>query len=272
MKCQIHGLADVVYDALNSADDELIRGLQSFSVSLWSWTIAGAAIMSYVVRRTVEERKKKIERRREVEEKNIQLDPEERIRLYDDRIWISFQELRHSHKNINTVKVIIKGLEVRPSPFIEVSDENPPGYEHDPRGVFVSLTPVWNLMLERLERNEKETNIFSESIGKLLTLSILRDMKYACCGVRSYKPIALLASKVPDDKTEITMDEIHEIYDGIKLPRGTFYQMMSYDGQKDPGIRLIKANTGKGILLTRHAIRAYSLIRQRGLQILRGVR
>lgn len=269
IKYQIQGISDVIYDALQSADDELIRGLQAFSVSLWSWTITGAAILSYVVRRTVEERREKRQRRKQVEEKNTQLDPDEQRDLYDDRIWLPFDELRHSHKNIHTVKIIIKGLEEMSPPFLEVVDRNPEGYEYNPRGVYLSLTPVWNLMLERLERNKRETEVFSEAVGKLLTLSVLREMRYACCGVRSFKPVALIANRVPDDKTYITMDEINDIYDSIGLPRGTFYQMMSYDGQKDPGIRLIKANTEKGILLTRHAIRAYTLIRQRGIQLLR---
>lgn len=263
----ILALADVAYDALEKDDVEILQGLQAHAISLWTWTITGSALLSYLIRRTVEERIKKKEQRKKWELEKYPVSKEEKEELYNDKIWLKFSDLRDATTNISTVVIFIKGWEARK--FIDVIDKNPEGYEEDPRGVYISLASIWNKVLSRLERNKKETQAFSEATGKLLTLPILKDAGYSFAGVRTYKPMALLASRVKDDETPITIDAVKDIFDECGLPIGKFYQMESYDNQRDPSIRFIKKNTGKEIYLQRHVIRARKLIHQRALEIAR---
>jgi hypothetical protein len=263
----ISAIPEIVYDSLKNNDVDILRGLQGFGISLWSWTIAGCEVLSFLIRRTVEEKVKRKEERKKWEKELYPIEKEKREELYSNKVGISFNEFQHATKNIHTATLFIKGLQEMG--FAEVVDKNPEGYENDPRGVFVLLTPVWDKTLETLETDKKEAVIFSESIGKLLTFGVLKEMEYLCIGLASYKPLARLVSQVKDDDTPISREVVEKIYEECGQPKGKFYQMLAYDAQRDPSIRFIKKDTGKESYLNYNVIRAYALIHQRALEISR---
>ena len=107
----MRGISDVVNSALKKDDIFTLRGTQSFAVILWSWTYAGSALLSYMIRRAIEERVKKRAERKRWQKEKYSITPEEKKELYDDRVWLEFNELRYAVRRLSTAVKFLKGLE-----------------------------------------------------------------------------------------------------------------------------------------------------------------
>lgn len=264
---QMRGISDIVYNALKKDDMETLRGVQAFAVTLWSWVHSGPALISYLLKRTIEERVNKKLKREKFEIGELPLTAETKKELYDNRIWLDFDELRYAVKSLKTAVKFVKGLEGMG--FVETWDTNPEEYKDHPGGIKISLTPIWDGVIDRLERDRNETVVFSEDIGRILALSILAELKaenaVRFCGQTSFLPMIRLARKGNNDTTPISIRDAEEIF-GSKMK---YARMRAIDNRRDPSIRAVKYDNGKELFLTNNFIRTASLIRRRGIQLTR---
>ncbi|MBU4501308.1 MAG: hypothetical protein KKA79_01855 [Nanoarchaeota archaeon] len=268
-RCEIRGIADLIYDALKNNDVDLLRGLQSFATSLWTWTHGGSTTLSYLIRRTVEERQKKREERARWEKEKYQITPEEQRKLFSDKIGFSLEILREDMRNLSTTMSFINGFEKLG--FVEIIDENPPEYKNDPRGVMVYLTPVWDTALDTLYYKKEETEVFSGAIGRLLALSIWAEEGRRAIGLNRFKIAATLCGIAENNNGKIPAERFSEIFVMHHEPKGKAYEMISYDNQKVRNIRFVKSNDGKKIVIKKESLLAYKRIHERGLELMRAM-
>ena len=176
----------------------------------------------------------------------------------------------YDERRFSTVTTFLDGFEGLG--LTEREDRNPAGYEGHPKGVMISLTPIWGLQLERLELKKEETEVFSESIGRLAGLSVLAIKKHRAFGLKSFKILMAICNKAANNDNKITVQECKETYENLGEPLGKMYQMFSYDNQKVPAIRFIKSNDGRIIEIVEEAMLAYRRIHDRTLRFIRSLR
>lgn len=239
-RIQLQVIDEEIYDALKKDDIQRLKGIQSFASSLWNWTNVGVVILSYLMRRTIEKRKEKAKEE------------------------FSLAEIIDMTKNLNTTEFFLEGFEK--SGYIKMVDNNPKGYKGEKDGIKISLTPIWKTSLRRLESKGKETEVFSQSIGALLSLSVLAKQEGKPCGVRlftAFSNMCDLAGNNMNDKNKVSLDDCKALFAKEGRTIGRFYQALSEDNQKVDALRFISKNDGKNIVVSTNAINFHRRISKR---------
>jgi len=234
---QLEIIDSEIYNALKKDDIERLKGIQSLASSLWTWTHGGTALLSFIIRGTVEKRKEK------------------------EEIIFSLDEINKIMKRMSTTKELLFGF--ADSGYIKIIDKNPEGYEGYPKEVWVSLTPIWDNMLRRLYKNKKEKEVFTHNIGSLLTLSILSKQEGRPCGLRLWKALASMCDEADNNNREVSLDTCKVIFSKEGRTGAKYYQLLAFDNQRVKDIRFIEKNDGEKITITENALNAYRIIRQR---------
>ena len=172
-------ICDVIYEAMQDGDYEILRGLQSFDLSPWIGLRGVQAIIAVIVDLSIASNPFKYG----LEERNGERDKE--LGIYDHikkrfdiekEGKITYLRLRHalgslSKKRWRLLKLAEIGL-------IEIE---PPGGITDES--IISLTKLWNPFIEMIIKDEIEIKVFVSSLGKMIALGIEEK------GIRFLKPI-----------------------------------------------------------------------------------
>ena len=272
-RIRMEHVGDAIRDALKNNDVPILHGLQSLATGspLWTWTHGGAAIFSYLIRRTVEERQKKKDERVRWEKEKYPIESAEKEELYSDKVWFPLDRiLGDAGRRFTTIITFLNGFEGMG--LIEKENRNPPGYEDDVRGMMIALTNIWDLQLERLERKGEETEVFSEAIGRLAALSVLAIQGSRFAGLKPFKILSNICDVAAKNNRKIKIQECREIFERNKEPVARMYQMFSYDNQKVPGIRFVEKYDAREILIKEEAILANNRVNERAQRFIRRIR
>jgi hypothetical protein len=249
---------------------DLLRGLQSFATSLWTWTHGGSTTLSYLIRRTIEERQKKKKERIKWEKEKYPITSEDKKKLFSDRVGFSLDELRVALRNLSTTMNFINGFEKLG--FVETVNENPTEYKNDPRGIMVYLTSIWDTTLETLYYKKEETEVFSGAIGRLLALSVWAEEGRRAIGLNRFMVAATICGIASKNNGKISAEKFVDEFIQHHEPKGKAYEMLSYNNMKVKHIRFVKSNDGKTITIKEDALLAYERIYKRGLELMRSLR
>lgn len=258
-------LLELIKDAMRNNDFDLIRGIQSFDVSVWTGLQGVENIISTLLSLTVD---MSVNARREAAELRRRLrENEERYRIlgtYDaimrriERLegrWIYMPILRASCRGL---KNLLRNLIIlRDHEFIEIDGE-------DFETANVRLSPsLWSRIIEEVSSRGYETHVFGSAIGKMIALGIEGR------GFRQLKPIFLALQAAEQNNGEVSTEELRRKYQVVNLPYRHLANMIKRDNKKHADIRLLAYYDDRRAVFMPHTIRAYREWRTRALSIIR---
>ena len=236
----VHALPLAIHRALENNDQELLRGLQAFEVTIWTRVRACESFLATLIGKVFEQ----------LDLQNPKLDAA-------SKIGIRMNILVKACGDLGLFQAFTEHL--LDHDFIAITkDENT-------RNDYVVLTPIWNPILVDMKRTGREVYTFSSSIGKLLGLGFLKQ------GLASFRPLLLMAKKAIDAGGELTMTEARHAWLDAGGQERKFYEFLRRDNRKAEEIRMVALNDGKRIIISRHVLRAYPLLNRLAQQLYRRV-
>ena len=234
----VEALPYAIRRALEENDQELLRGLQAFEITIWTKVRGCESFLVTLIGKVFER----------LDFENPQLDTASKIGIRMNILVNACGDLGLFQKF--TIHLLEHG-------FIEI--RNDPSTGND----YVLLTPIWNPTLEDMKRTGREVYTFSSSIGKLLGMGFLKQ------GLASFRPLLLMTVRAIDNGGEISMDEARRAYLDAGGQERKFYEFLRRDNRKAEEIRLVALNDGKRIMISRHVLRAYPLLNRLAQQLYR---
>jgi len=234
----IAALPHAVYRALENNDEDLLRGLQAYEISIWTGIRGCESYLVTLIGKVFE--------RLNFDNPNLDLASNIRIPAY---------EMLRACGDLRTFELFSRGLQNLG--FVETRS--------DPTGDFTHLTPISNTVLENMKRTGIESYSFASSLGKLLGLGIIRK------GLASFRPLLLMSARALNNDGELPLDQALRAYLDAGGQERKFYEMLRRDSRKAEEIRLIAINDGDRVILHRHVLRAYELLREIALDLYRTI-
>jgi hypothetical protein len=251
-------LLDLIKDAMRNNDFDLVRGIQSFDVSVWTGLHGVEEIISTLLALTIymmggmkkeaEELRRKL---RENEDHYKKLGTYDALKKRLERLegrWIYLPTLKASCRGL---KNLLRQLIIlRDMGFIEIEGTD---FEH----ANIRLSPLWDRVIEEIANRGYETHVFGSAIGRMIALGIEGK------GFRQLKPIFMALNTAEKNNNEISMDELRKKYQLANLPYRHLAGMIKRDNKKHADIRLFAYYNDKRAVFMPHAIRAYVMWRER---------
>lgn len=271
----------VFIEALKNRDMETIRGLQAYNVSQWIPKAGGSNTLAYILRKTIEKRREKRAMQERYQRHPWEISDAERRELFSNEVWITREEFVKDMGNFRSAIRFLTNLENQVGQLVKLFEKrniNPiiDGEQlNDRRGHQFRLSDIWNPLLERMERSGKEAEAYSYHIGAILTSSTLAALKLNkeafSSGVRSFKPLLLIASKVKDDQTPLPYSEVVSTYEQCGMHEADLIVHEAFDAQKSPDTRYWKKIDRKNneCFVSLVAINVRPLLNQMAQHILR---
>lgn len=241
-------ICNVICQAMEDNNYEILRGLQSFDLSPWMGLRGIELMVTVIVDLSIASNPFRFG----LDENSDELGLYDKIRKrfhLEKEGKISYGVLRYalgglSDKITRLNKLAQKGLiEIGPTTSI-TSDQS-----------LISLTKLWNPFLETVIRDEVEMKFFISSLGKMVALGVEEK------GIRFFKPIIRALNSAENNNSEISMDDFLNYYIETGLPYYYFPISIRTDEKKSESIRLIAFKDNKRILFNEHSIKALQVWR-----------
>lgn len=253
---QLLEMGGVISEAIKNYDIALLRGLQCMDMSIWANIRGGESVVNTFMITTCDE----------LDTTNPSKDKASKI-----DIPLSKQENK-AWRGLSNEVIINTLLVLEDLGLIRINS----GKKADSYGKQISviysakLTSAWDPFIEDIVIN-KQQNVYSSSIGKLIGLNVAAKRAESSgskiYGLRSWIPISSTIREVSNDPDgKITKEKIEEIF--IASTSHGERKLKDFRGRdqiKSPSIRLIVDDAGGYLYLNRDAIRAYEIIRDRGM-------
>jgi hypothetical protein len=244
---------EVLREALENNDTNLLTNLEAFATSVAAKPIIGRTIVRGLVERTLNERARRrtlyqdvhkdsarMQKFREQCRDNEEVKAELR-KLTSQVVEISLAELIETELvDLNHGRVVTFLNGMAEMGFLDL---------HPPDGPpeAVSLTgAVWNACLSRVERRGTEVEMFSDCVGKILDMAIFRER------VRSLKPLVLMTRRAKEGSSgylELPETERIKCYADCGLAANKARTMAAGDNTKVEQIRFFKGKNGTSWLI-----------------------
>ena len=240
-------VCDVICEAMENQDYEILRGIQSFDLSPWMGLRGVEIIITVIVDLTIASNPFRFNLDSDVEQTYKELGIYDRIKERFDlesEGKIPYEILRYILGELKNKRNKLEGLaekgliNIEPSGKI-VSDN-----------CLISLTEIWNPLLERIINDEIEPRLFISSLGKMVALGVGEK------GIRFIKPIINALNRSENNDGEILLEDFLNIYLDMGLPYYYFPISIRTDEKKSEAIRLIAYKNNEKVIFNRHSIRA----------------
>jgi len=164
--------------------------------------------------------------------------------------------------------------------FLKITNTNPKGSKclskncpcktcNDPQYIYVKLSSIWQSLQAEFQLIGKDDDVYIESIGKLLTLSILAKESMinpqslrnggVSCGVTAVIPMMMILQEASINGNLVSREKCEEIYSKTK-GIGRFSTIISHDNSRTNNQRIFEKDDGDNIEIKQEAIRAFKLV------------
>lgn len=245
-------ICEVICNAMRSGDFEILRGIQSFDLSPWMGLRGVEVIVTVLVDLTIASNPFRFYPESEAEETYNELGIYDIIREKFDlesKGKISYSILRYLLGDLKKRRQKLSKLASFGLVSIEPADQ--PIRDNS----LISLTDIWDPLLETIINDELELRIFISSLGKMLALGIGER------GIRFIKPIIIAINRAETNENEITLEDFLDIYLENGFPYYYFAISIRTDEKKSEMIRLIGYKNNEKVIFNAHSVRALQLWR-----------
>lgn len=253
-------LSDLILEALEKEDRELLRGLQCFSEAT-EW--AGIQGMEKIVNTLFE---KSLEKRKEAEEYKNRLvvngNHYEEIGVYEAlerrvnnlmKMEIPFLELKQACQL--TKNQFLENLNMlEKNGFIETNRTR-----YWDSSVMWLPKRYWEWVVEDVFRSGKSADIFISSLSKMIAYASKNKT------IKTLQVIVNVLNKHKDG--EITLTEFGEAYAEKRLPYGAMANFIERDSKKAEDIRAITSRDENKLFFNREMLRANEMWRERAWEL-----
>ncbi len=246
-KYLIESFGDLIYDGLNSSNDRLLRGIQTFDVSTFSHLEGIESVLSVMFALTVDGK--------------IEADDLER-RLKDDKDYYEktgtlekMKERLKRKKNgeipfffiknaCSGLKSVVKNLFLlKEHGYIEIIGK-------DIDNSFLKLTSKWEKFIEDTIKRGYEAEIYGSSISRMIASGILQK------GFRLIFPIASALMIAEKSKGELKLEKFKQLFEDSELKYRHFTNVIERDQKKPKDIQLIHHLGDKKVIFNTASIYA----------------
>ena len=250
-------ICDVIYEAMKNEDYELLRGIQSFDISPWMGLRGIELILSVMVDLTISS--KRINKINEKEKKELW-----ELGLYN-KIRESFDVKKAGKISYAVLRSALGGIKDKPHRLFKLENAGLIKIEKKNRrrlmdDSLISLTSIWDPIIEVIEQNETDLKVFISALGKMIALGIEEK------GIHYLKPVIIAINKAEQNSNEIKIDEFFDIYVENGYPYYYFTISLKTDEKKSENIRLIEFISDDKIIFTKHSINAFKVWRKAAIK------
>jgi len=245
-------ICDVICDAMRSGDLEILRGIQSFDLSPWMGLRGVEIMVTVLVDLTIASNPFRFYPESIAEETYNELGIYDIIRERFDlesEGKIPYSILRYLLGDLTDKRQKLSILASFGLVSIEPADQ-----PIEDRSL-ISLTDIWDPLLEMIINDELELRIFISSLGKMLALGVGER------GIRFIKPIILAINRAESNENEISLEDFLNIYLENGFPYYYFPISIRTDEKKSESIRLIGYKNNEKVIFNTHSVRALQVWR-----------
>ena len=240
---QQEAMLDLILDALQKKDFELLRGIQTLDSAIeWTGVQGIEAIMSTLIVESmhVAEEAKEIRSKLVVDADHyMDLDLYEviqrRAQRFEER-WIPLRRVARACKGLTRAIEAIQTL--GSLGLIEWVQFDP----KDGESVHIRLSPMWGGIIEGMERDGVSTDVFGSPMGKMLSIAITKK------GFSSLIPLIASYNKAEQKEGEITHEDLLECYGMTHLPQRHMALLLERDAKKVDAIKAYVFNNGRRLI------------------------
>ncbi len=245
-------ICDVICEAMRSEDFEILRGIQSFDLSPWMGLRGVEVIVTVLVDLTIASNPFRFNLDSKAEEiynkfgiydiirKKFELETEGKIPYSILRYLLG--DLKKKQQKLS--KLASFGL-------VNIEPADQPIGDNS----LISLTEIWEPLLEMIINDELELKLFISSLGKMLAIGVGEK------GIRFIKPIIIAINRAESNENEISLEEFLNIYLDMGLPYYYFPISIRTDEKKSKIIRLIAYKNNEKVIFNIHSVRALQIWR-----------
>lgn len=245
-------ICDVICEAMRNVDFEILRGIQSFDLSPWMGLRGVEVMVTVLVDLTIASNPFRFNLDSEAEETYNEFGVYDIIRErfeLEKEGKIPYSVLRYLLGNLKKKreklsKLASFGLVKIEPPDQPISDNS-----------LISLTEIWDPLLEMIINDELELRVFISSLGKMLALGVGEQ------GIRFIKPVIIAINRAESNDNEISLEEFLNIYLDMGLPYYYFPISIRTDEKKSEIIRLIGYKNNEKVIFNTHSVRALQVWR-----------
>lgn len=226
----IKSFDNLIYDGLDSSNDRLLRGVQSFDVSTFSHLEGIESILSVMFALTVdgkieaEDLARRLKDDKEYYEKTGILEKMEERLTRKKSGEIPFFFIRNACSGLRNV---VKNLFLlQEHGYIEIIGK-------DIENSYLKLTLIWDKFIEDTIKRGYEADIYGSSISKMIASGILLK------GFRLIFPIASALMEAEKSKGEMKLEEFKQLFEENELKYRHFTNLIERDQKKPKDIKLI---------------------------------
>ncbi len=245
-------VCDVIYNAMNDGDYDILRGIQSFDLSPWMGLRGIEVILTVIVDLSIASNPFRFDLDYETEQQYNEFGIYDRIRKrfeLEKEGKISFGTLKFALGDLNNKKEKLEKLAEKGFIKIEPTGEI---FANDCK---ISLTKIWDEFIQEIISNEVRLKFFVSSLGKMIALGIGER------GIRFIKPIIIALNRAQSNSNEISLQDFFDIYVEAGFPYYYFPISIRTDEKKHESIRLIDFKNREKILFKKHSINALQIWR-----------
>ncbi len=252
-------LTNVILDALEGNDYELLRGIQCFSATtVWTNLQGMESLINTLFHKTIEMKKEAEEYRARLSANEVHYrtmgtyEVQEKRMKRHEQGKIPFQELKTSFNKMTRRKFYNNLNMLEKNGFIR-ADKN--GWNNS----LVWLPDrYWGGIIEEAINRGEEESIYSSSLGKMIAFASLNKP------TGSLKAIIITLKKHGE---KVTREKLKEAYLNEGIGERKMENFIKRDSQKRDDIRAIKYNDGRELHFNRELIRANERILDRARQL-----
>ncbi len=245
-------ICDVICDAMRSGDFEILRGIQSFDLSPWMGLRGVEIIVTVLVDLTIASNPFRFFPESEVEETYNELG------IYDI-IREKFDLESGGKFPYSILRYLLGDLKKRRQKLSKLASFGLVSIEPTDQPIrdssLISLTDIWDPLLEMIINDELELRVFVSSLGKMLALGVGER------GIRFIKPIIIAINRAESNDNEISLEGFLNIYLDMGLPYYYFPISIRTDEKKSEIIRLIGYKNNEKVIFNPHSVRALQVWR-----------
>jgi len=232
----VRAVPHTVFKALKDNDQELLRGLQAFEITIWTKPRGCESLLSTLIGKVSEV----------LDFQNPQLDRA-------SKIGIRMSNLVKACGDLGLFQDFMQHL--LDHGFVTIERDTAVGED------YVRLSPIWDPVVEDIRRNGREGYTFGSSVGKLLGLGFLEE------GLATFRPLLQMASKAVRKNGELSMDEARSAWLDAGGQERKFYEFLKRDSAKAEEIRMLAFNDASKIIISRQVLRAYPVLNSLAQQL-----
>jgi len=240
-------VCNVICEAMENQNYEILRGIQSFDLSPWMGLRGVEVIITVIVDLTIASNPFRF---------NLDSDAEQtynELGIYD-KIKERIDLEREGRIPYGVLRYILGELKSKRNKLESLTENGLLNIEPSGKilsdNCLISLTEIWNPLLQRIINGELEPRVFISSLGKMIALGVGEK------GIRFIKPIIVALNRAENNDAEILLEDFLNIYLDMGLPYYYFPISIRTDEKKSEAIRLIAYKNNEKIIFNRHSIRA----------------